>query len=250
LERWTDDLINIVSLGKWKELKEKYNYTDLYHLGLVFNIKLNDGSTKYIQAEKIEEVFITDEPSLLKGQNYQTQTAMVSMNINLEDLMNITLKRVGNELFFGYSGLGGTRKKNNCQDYVKMLLETLNLWENPLKDFVLQDVEELAKEIPKLSLQIMDKFTDLGNITSKWSGAGLENDDNYKLHAVIIKKNINHDEARKIAQDIIKDKNKQFMRETKLSYRFRNISKQKFKPKSFRTKKINKNVSLVFGELK
>jgi hypothetical protein len=130
-----------------------------------------------------------------------------------------------------------------------MLLETLNLWENPLKDFVLQDVEELAKEIPKTSLKIMDTFTDLGNITSKWSGAGLDND-NYELHAVIIKKNITQDEARKIAQNIIKDKNKHFMRETKLSYRFRNISKQKFKPKSFRTKKINKNVSLIFGELK
>jgi hypothetical protein len=41
-----------------------------------------------------------------------------------------------------------------------------------------------------------------------------------------------------------------FMRETKLSYRFRNIPKTKFDPKSFRTKKINKNISLIYGTLK
>lgn len=69
-----------------------------------------------------------------------------------------------------------------------------------------------------------------------------------ELHAVIIKKPINLDEAKKIAKEYIKG-NKKFYRETESSLRFRNIAKTKFKKSSFRTKKINKNLSLVYGEL-
>lgn len=72
----------------------------------------------------------------------------------------------------------------------------------------------------------------------------------YELHAVIFKKPFDLEEAKKIAQDIIKNKNRQFYRETKTSYKFRNISKQKFIKESYRTKKINDKISLIFGELK
>lgn len=72
----------------------------------------------------------------------------------------------------------------------------------------------------------------------------------YELHAIIINKLVPLDKAKKIAQDIIKDKNKTFMRETKDSYRFRNLAKTKFIESTFRTKIINPNISLVFGKLK
>lgn len=72
----------------------------------------------------------------------------------------------------------------------------------------------------------------------------------YELHAVIIKKPIKLEEAKKKAQDIIKDKSKSFYRETEDSYRFRNIAKTKFDAKTFRTKIINSQISLVFGKIK
>lgn len=73
---------------------------------------------------------------------------------------------------------------------------------------------------------------------------------NYQLHAVIIKKPIELNEAQMIASKIINNKNRKFFRETNDSYRFRNISKQKFIKKSFRTKIINPKISLIFGQLK
>jgi ABC-type antimicrobial peptide transport system ATPase subunit len=70
----------------------------------------------------------------------------------------------------------------------------------------------------------------------------------YELHDVIIHKPIKLSDAIEIAKTIIhKEK---YFRETDKSYRFRNIAKTKFKPESFRTKIINKKVSLIFGELK
>jgi len=70
----------------------------------------------------------------------------------------------------------------------------------------------------------------------------------YELHAVIIKKSIPFEEAQKIASEIIDNPNRKFYRMTKSSYRFRNIPKQQFNKKSFRSKKVNENITLVFGE--
>jgi hypothetical protein len=72
----------------------------------------------------------------------------------------------------------------------------------------------------------------------------------YQLHAVIISKEIPLTKAKEMAEGIIKDKSKTFYRETKESYRFRNIPKTKFDSKTFRTKVINNDVSLIFGKLK
>ena len=68
-----------------------------------------------------------------------------------------------------------------------------------------------------------------------------------ELHAVVIRKPITLEKAREIASEYIK-KNKTFYRETKNSFRFRNIPKQKFK--SFKSKKINKDITLIYGEPK
>lgn len=71
----------------------------------------------------------------------------------------------------------------------------------------------------------------------------------YELQVVIVKKEIGLEKAKKIAHDIIK-RDDIMMRETKDSYRFRNIAKTKFKADTFKTKKVNENISLVFGERK
>lgn len=68
----------------------------------------------------------------------------------------------------------------------------------------------------------------------------------WELHAVVIKKPIRLQEARKISQDFIKNPNIKFYRETMDSYRFRNIPKTMFK--EFRTKIINDKISLIYGK--
>ena len=69
-----------------------------------------------------------------------------------------------------------------------------------------------------------------------------------ELHAVIIKKPISLEKARNIASQYITNKNRNFYRETTTSYRFRNIPKSKLT--NFKAKKINKDITLVYGEPK
>jgi hypothetical protein len=68
----------------------------------------------------------------------------------------------------------------------------------------------------------------------------------YSLHAVIIKKPITLNKAKQSAKHFITDKPLKY-RETNSSYRFENYPKGEFEPKTFKTKKINEDVSLIFG---
>jgi hypothetical protein len=77
-----------------------------------------------------------------------------------------------------------------------------------------------------------------------------EKDDGYRLHAIIINKNGYNKNDAVLEAVKFKTSKGMFMRETKTSYRFRNIPKTKFIPKTFRTKKINKNISLIYAQLK
>ena len=71
--------------------------------------------------------------------------------------------------------------------------------------------------------------------------------DNWQLHDVIISKSIPLEKAKDIAQKFISP-TKHYYRTTNDSYRFRNISKQKFK--QFRSKTINEHTTLIYGLLK
>ena len=70
----------------------------------------------------------------------------------------------------------------------------------------------------------------------------------YELHAIVIARSLPLKEAKEISQKFIKHQNKHFYRETEDSYRFRNIPKTKFD--SFKSKKINDDITIVLGKPK
>ena len=71
--------------------------------------------------------------------------------------------------------------------------------------------------------------------------------DEWKLHDVIVKKPTPLKKAKEIANKFIPSTRK-YYREMPESYRFRNISKQKFS--EFRTKQLNDQITLIYGKLK
>lgn len=70
----------------------------------------------------------------------------------------------------------------------------------------------------------------------------------YELHAVIISRNVPLEDAKELAKEFIPS-TRHYYRTTKNSYRFRNIPKTKFDRGTFRSKKINDDITLVYGNL-
>lgn len=77
----------------------------------------------------------------------------------------------------------------------------------------------------------------------------MDNDKFIGIQSIIINKPYNYEDAKKIAKKIMKKKVIEG-KETKKNYKFVNIDKKKFHDKSFKTKKISPELSLVLGILK
>jgi hypothetical protein len=129
-----------------------------------------------------------------------------------------------------------------------------------LKCSILYTPELWYKNINKMKKDKIPKSEVLNHFYSKYEelkGAGIPEEysdnrrdkrDGYELHAVVVNKNIGLEGAIKESKHFINN-DRNFYRETKSSYRFRNIPKQKFQKKSFRSKKINPEVTLIYGKL-
>lgn len=71
----------------------------------------------------------------------------------------------------------------------------------------------------------------------------------WKLHSVIVHKPVSLIEAKKHAKHIIKGEKGYRLREDPASWRF-SFNKNAFIKTSFRSKVINKDITLVYGKLK
>lgn len=234
-----DKALNFLSFNKWDSLKKKYGFDQLFHLSLVATVKDGD-NLKNIIMEKNEVVNVsTDYRTSPKTQLFNLPK--INKKITVRQLLENARQKVGDNLFFLYDAF-----TNNCQFFIKYLLESSGLMTPEAQNFLFQDISELVKELPSYLPKVARSVTDLGGIVSRLRGDGK---DNYELHAVVFRKPIDLDTAKKQAKEFIKG-NKNFYRETSQSFRFRNIPKQKFKPKSFRSKKISPDTTLIFGALK
>lgn len=235
-----DTIINFVSLGKWTDLKKKYGYDKLMHLGLIITVKLESGGTKDIMVEKVDAVTVS--PNIrMNGSKVQTMNVNVTPNqYTLEEVLNIARRGVGDQTFFDYNPF-----KNNCQYFCSYILKACKSYSQQVRAFVFQDVTELAKEMPSYAKTIMQATTDLGQIANHVRGAG-----ELHIQAVHVRKRVPLEEAKQHAQNIIKNKRKRKVKVLKNWYHFRNENKNKFDKDTFVTKKVNKDINIIMGKLK
>ena len=91
---------------------------------------------------------------------------------------------------------------------------------------------------------VVDKVERAQDVATGFLGSGLT------LHAIKINKKMNVEDAKKHAKAIAKKNNLLYSGKMKNYHSFRYLPKTKFIPKSYRTKKVNDNLMLVFGKLK
>jgi hypothetical protein len=159
-----DKALNLISFGKWADLKKQYGFDRLFHLALVANI-----GNKNIVIEKNEVVNISTE--------YKTSGDTEVFNIDIGakrgpsftvyNLVNDTRKRIGDQRFFSYDAF-----TNNCQYFIRYILETAGLYTGAAEKFLFQDISEIYKRLPSYVSKIARAVTDTGAVVSKITGRG------------------------------------------------------------------------------
>ena len=153
VNRYVDTILNAVSLGKWDDLKVKYNYDTFFDLSTVF--VCNDIKYRF---EKNEIITLTeykerpDEESVYAGESVLT----------LSEIIEKTIQRVGESQFYQYNAFTA-----NCQMFIRDILSTAGIWTTYTSEFVLQDINQLVEQLPEYVKRFAKETTDLAGAVSK-----------------------------------------------------------------------------------
>ena len=158
---------NLISLGKWEENRKKYYYDTLFHLFLVLN--LEDGTI--ISFEKNSIVTMNENDGRCSMKDVEClELPYPSNSITLDELAKKPLDRIGKEKYFIYNPFS-----QNCQIFIRDVLETFTLYSPKAKEFIYQDISEIVKRLPFYVEYVAKAVTDIDATVSRVSGAGHKN---------------------------------------------------------------------------
>jgi len=151
-----ESILNILTFGKWFFIKKKYSIETFFHTSLIANI-----GEKNIVIEKNEMINISTDYE--KYKNEDTEIINVENinveNINVEKLtinkmLQNTRKKLKNTKYFSYDAF-----ENNCQTYIKHILQCNNLYSDTINIFLYQDTTLLLSDFPYYARKIINFST-------------------------------------------------------------------------------------------
>jgi len=160
--------LNLITVGAWEKAVAKYGYDRLFHLYLTLELipPTFQGKTQLALFEKNE----TPRLNLMTVPIANDADCMVvpkAYQGNLSDFVRTTQAQMGDD-FFRYNAF-----TNNCQTQILNALGANNLLTLPLQNFIKQDTESIAQELPDYSKNIVQGIVDTARRGRTLIGRGL-----------------------------------------------------------------------------
>jgi hypothetical protein len=153
VKQYVDILSNIITLGEMNKYKSQYNIDNLFHLYAVAT--LSDGTL--IKYEKNEEINIETMKSIpTVNDNFKFVCEMPKQQLTFNIMFNKTISKIGKEKFYKYNAL-----TTNCQKFIYDNLSLNGFNDKGLKDFIIQDLSQLATKLNSTSTSILGGLTNL-----------------------------------------------------------------------------------------
>ena len=138
-------ILNNITSGQLEERLNDYNYDQLFHLKVIINNKYS--------IEKESTIKFTLNNSI-KSNSETMEVLNIPYNLTISKLCENCLNLMGNRMF-SYNA-----KNNNCQVFIKNLLEASGMYGN--ENFIMQDIKQIFKGFTG-TRKIMNTVTDIGN---------------------------------------------------------------------------------------
>ena len=160
--------LNLITLGRWEKAVAKYGYDKLFHLYLTLDLipPSFQGKTITAQFEKNETPRLnqlTTPPS----NNAECMPVQQEYQGTLYDFIKTAQAQMGDD-FWRYNAF-----RNNCQTQILNALGANDLLTLPLQNFIKQNTESIAKEIPDFSKNIIQGIVDTARRGRTLVGKGL-----------------------------------------------------------------------------
>lgn len=150
IQEFINKVLNIATLGSWQRAVKKYGYDRLFHLYIIVIVmdpKTNKQIAIRIEKNEIINVELADLNKL--SNNKQIQSMNINRTVDLyfntiNMMLQKTKAKMGDDRFWSYNAF-----TNNCQTFIKYLLDSNDLLTPELLDFIDQNAEQIAKSVSK-----------------------------------------------------------------------------------------------------
>lgn len=151
-----DSALNLLSLGRWQEVKDKYSFDKMFHLFVIIDLEMNNNHV-LLRIEK-NEVIKMNTTFNIPSDTQTESLEYVPNGLTLNELLQNMINKYGKDKIFRYSAWD-----NNCQNFIMMLLDASNLLTIPAKNFIYQDITKLVEDLPSYTKIIGNATTDLAH---------------------------------------------------------------------------------------
>ena len=157
IESAINTALNVISLGSWNVLKQKYGYDTFYHLQLEVVVRLDDSDDTNARFVLQKNEVIDVSPAKPRTDKTEMVEVPMASGHTMNSLLSNAKQTMG-EKFYYYDAF-----HNNCQDFVGALLASSGLLGPDIAGFIKQPVDQLVKEI-SFTDRVARGITDLGGI--------------------------------------------------------------------------------------
>jgi hypothetical protein len=157
IESAINTALNVISLGSWNSLKQKYGYDTFYHLQLEVIVRVSDTDDTNARFVLQKNEVIDVSPAKPRTDKTEMVEVPMSGGHTMNSLLSNAKQTMG-EKFYYYDAF-----HNNCQDFVGNLLAASGLLGPDIAGFIKQPVDQLVKEI-SFTDRVARGITDLGGI--------------------------------------------------------------------------------------
>ena len=133
LSKFMSLLLNIFTFYKFEKTIKETHENFPYHILLVFELKLPNNNRKLLLIEKNNTIDISENFLIHKLHEFKT-IQLKNKNHTLKSILNSTQSRVGTESFFNWHPY-----KNNCQEFTKEILITLDKYNKLKHQYIFRD---------------------------------------------------------------------------------------------------------------
>lgn len=160
IQQFVNTALNISSMNKWGRAVKDYGYDKVFHLYMIAT--LNNGVNILIEKNEIINIKVADQTDILQenGSFMQVTDPPVPNWLILNQMMQNTRAKMGEEMFWRYDAF-----LNNCQVFIKYILDANGMINQRLLDFIDQNIESIARQSLSAPAQGFAKFTT--NLASK-----------------------------------------------------------------------------------
>ena len=155
-------LLNVITFYKYNKLITESQDNFPYHSSIIFEIELQNKMKKLLLLEKNNCINLRENFLINNSQQIKT-LPLKNKKYTINSILHTTQKRLGNKKFFNWHVY-----KNNCQEFIKEILITINKFSKYNKNYILSN-NILKFLIPsEFTVHIINCSCVLNNILEKY----------------------------------------------------------------------------------